>query len=280
MRPHPFVAVLLLLAVALLWPIRRDLVGRSEPSESPRPKMVEMVEPRVRSFMGSRTLELRGLKIQANETEDEMTLSPVKGTLTESGVETVRFSSAKARRFTTRTFELVEFLGQVRASGEQGRRLDSEKIVYSPRTGRLESPGRATLVTKDATITGDRFETSTQLRSGMVVGHVIVTTDSLPAPATAATTHPASPATPSNPTTSPVPLWPVEGVKPATRSESVAVPGKASHKSQAAASGTTRTAVGPVKRRTPRVSRSKGPPSAKRPRPKSGTAPKSKRRNR
>ncbi len=176
-----FLTVLLLLGISVLWLIRKDLVGTGDVAEPALPKMVQMVDVRVRSFgSGSRVLELRGSKILSNAEDTEMDLEPVEGLLREEGRETVRFRAAHARKRATKAGDTLEFRGGCRAASDDGRWLESELLLYYPRTGMLESPGRATLVTSDTTLAGDRFETSTQLKTGLVTGKVVITTTRLP----------------------------------------------------------------------------------------------------
>ncbi|MBI3893037.1 MAG: hypothetical protein HY303_16085, partial [Candidatus Wallbacteria bacterium] len=97
---------------------------------------------------------------------------PVEGTVTENGGHVIRFRSDRGNKRPSKAGEMLDFLGRCDAVTWDGRSIHSAEILYYPNTGQVQTPGPATILTSDTRVTGDRFETSTRLRTGVVTGNV------------------------------------------------------------------------------------------------------------
>lgn len=183
MHLHPVLSALFVVAVGVLWLIRKDLVDEPVSNQPSVPRKMELSEVQVRSFQSgrARVLDLRGRRVVSNATHTEMQLEPVEGVVTENGAQVVRFRADRGSRQPSKAGEQLVFQGSCNAVSSDGKAMQSEEIHYYPRSGQLSSPARATVVTSDARVTGDRFETSIQMRTGVVTGHVSIISSWIPA---------------------------------------------------------------------------------------------------
>ncbi|MBI3891490.1 MAG: hypothetical protein HY303_08175, partial [Candidatus Wallbacteria bacterium] len=193
MRNHPVLSFCFMLAMSVLWLIRKDLVSVPVPEEPPKAKRVELLEVQVRSFQSAkrRVIDLKGQRVVTNEKDTEMDLEPVEGTVTENGGHVIRFRADRGTKRPSKAGELLDFLGRCDAVTWDGRSIHSAEILYYPHSGQVQTPGPATVLTSDTRVTGDRFETSTRLRTGVVTGNVEIVSTWKPhsAVATAHTTR-------------------------------------------------------------------------------------------
>ncbi len=181
MRNPSFVLGLLLIALALAWIVRDDFIGSAVEEGKRKEQKIEWTDVRVRSYAvgEGRVLHLDGDQVISDSDVTEMDLVPINGVMKEDDEERLWFDAERGKRRTSKAGQVLELEGQVHARATGDRSLASERLLYYPSTGRIHSPGRATLITSRSRLVGDRLETGTDLDDGIVRGNVEIATTHL-----------------------------------------------------------------------------------------------------
>lgn len=146
-------------------------------ADGPPPNQIVMHDVRIEIFDESfrQTAELRGKTATTFKDNPDLILEPADCLLIREGGHNVHITSDKARKVIQRGQpDRLDFTGSVVVETD-GRKLLSEKLMYTPNSRLLESGAPVTIKTTGSVILGEHLRSQTDLKTGTLEGDVQIT---------------------------------------------------------------------------------------------------------